>query len=402
MNQSIGKISREDDYVLEAVSDQQAAAVSGHRGSGQLTVRLSGTVSIHNAGRFLPEAELLLERFSSGSPGESASREFVLDLGGVEYLDSAGALAIFTLRAEAARRSVSFSLVRTNPETTRIFEMIEREQSAPAAREIRTEPGFLERTGLSSIRWVHHAVLFLLFVGDLAESLLASLVQPRKVRWEAVFFYMKRAGLDGLPIVGLISILLGLIMAFMASLQLRQFGANIYVASLVAVAIVRELGPIMTAIIYAGRSGSAFSAEIGTMLVNEEIDALNTMGFDPVHFLVIPKVIASILVVPILTIYADLLGILGGMVVGIVGMDLTAQSYLDQTMRSIKIFDLVWSMFKSGCFAVLISGISCQRGFQARGGAQAVGSVTTSAVVSSIFLIVIADSAFAIMTNYIR
>jgi phospholipid/cholesterol/gamma-HCH transport system permease protein len=138
------------------------------------------------------------------------------------------------------------------------------------------------------------------------------------------------------------------------------------------------------------------------MRVNEEIDALSTMGFDPVKFLAVPKVIASVLVVPILTIYADLLGILGGLFVGIVGMDLTVQSYLQQTRESLEVFDIVSSLFKSMCFAVMIAGISCHHGFQAKGGAQAVGSATTSAVVSSIFLIIVADSAFAIMLHYIR
>ena len=147
------------------------------------------------------------------------------------------------------------------------------------------------------------------FLGDLLTALLRSIFHPRSVRWDDVFFYMKRAGVEGLPIVGLINFLLGLIIAFMSSLQLKQFGANIYVASLVGVAMVTELGPIMTAIIVAGRSGSAFAAEIGTMKVNEEVDALVTMGFDPTRFLAIPKVLAAMLVVPVLTLYADFFGI---------------------------------------------------------------------------------------------
>ena len=206
----------------------------------------------------------------------------------------------------------------------------------------------------------------------------------------------------GFPLLRLISILIGLIMAFMSSLQLKQFGANIYVASLVAVALVKELGPIMTAILIAGRSGSAFAAEIGTMMVNEEVDALTTMGFDPNRFLVIPKVLASVVIVPILTVYADLLGILGGLIVGVTGLDLTFYSYVKQTMDSIKVFDIGSSLIKSLCFALLISGVVCHRGFQVRGGAEAVGEAATSAVVSAIFLIILCDSAFAIMLHYIR
>jgi phospholipid/cholesterol/gamma-HCH transport system permease protein len=213
---------------------------------------------------------------------------------------------------------------------------------------------------------------------------------------------MKRAGVDGLPIVGLISALMGLIMAFMSSMQLRQFGANIYVASLVAMAIVRELGPMMTAILVAGRSGSAFAAEIGTMMVNEEVDALVTMGYNPIRFLVVPKILASIVVVPILTIYADLIGVIGGLLVGITSMDLTLNAYMQQTIKSIRMFDVWSSLIKTVCFSLLISGIVCYRGFQVRGGAEAVGEAATSAVVSAILLIIICDSAFAIMLHYIN
>jgi phospholipid/cholesterol/gamma-HCH transport system permease protein len=208
-------------------------------------------------------------------------------------------------------------------------------------------------------------------------------------------------GVDGLPILGLISFLLGLIMAFMSSLQLKQFGANIYVASLVGIAMVRELGPIITAIVVTGRSGSAFAAEIGTMRVNEEVDALVTMGFNPIRFLAIPKVFAAIMVVPILTLFADIFAICGGMVVGVLGLDLTLYTYIQQTMQALEIFDIVSGIVKSVVFAILIAGIGCQRGFKVRGGAEAVGNATTSAVVYGLFLIIVTDSMFAIILHYI-
>jgi phospholipid/cholesterol/gamma-HCH transport system permease protein len=201
--------------------------------------------------------------------------------------------------------------------------------------------------------------------------------------------------------VGLISFLLGLIIAFMSSLQLKQFGASIYVASLVGVAMVSELGPIMTAIIVAGRSGSAFAAEIGTMKVNEEVDALTVMGFDPTRFLAVPKVLAAMVAVPILTLYSDLFGIGGGLAVGVLGLDLTVYTYIQETMKVITVMSIFKSLFKSVVFAVLIAGIGCQRGFQVRGGAQAVGSATTSTVVAAIFLIIVTDSAFAVLFTYI-
>jgi phospholipid/cholesterol/gamma-HCH transport system permease protein len=168
----------------------------------------------------------------------------------------------------------------------------------------------------------------------------------------------------------------------------------------VGIAVVKELAPMMTAIIVAGRSGSAFAAEIGTMMVNEEVDALATMGFDPVQFLAIPKIVAAIIVVPLLTLYAMLFGIMGGLLVGIIGLDLTFYTYIQETMKSIEIFDVYSSLVKSIVFAFLIAGIGCQRGFQVFGGAESVGESTTSAVVSAIFLIIVADSAFAIVLHY--
>jgi phospholipid/cholesterol/gamma-HCH transport system permease protein len=215
-----------------------------------------------------------------------------------------------------------------------------------------------------------------------------------------MFLYMQRTGVNALPIVGLISFLLGLIMAFMSSAQLQQFGAGIYVASLVSLAMTRELGPIMTAIIVAGRSGAAFAAEIGSMKVSEEIDALATMGFDPARFLAVPKVLAAVMMVPVLTLFSDLFAIAGGMIVGIFMLDLSGGAYLTQTINALTLFDVFWGMSKSFVFAFLIAWIGCLKGFQVRGGAAAVGQAATSAVVSSIFMIIVVDSLFAVILRY--
>jgi phospholipid/cholesterol/gamma-HCH transport system permease protein len=233
-------------------------------------------------------------------------------------------------------------------------------------------------------------------------AILYTIFHLGSLRTKDVLFYMKRAGVDGLPIVGLISMLIGLIIAFMSFLQLRLFGANTYVPALVSYAMIKELGPIMTAILVAGRSGSAFAAEIGTMVVNEEVDALKTMGFDTVRFLAVPKIIATVIVVPLLTIYSDVFGIIGGLMVGITGLDLTVYTYITQSLNAITVFDVVTSLIKAAVFAGLIAGIGCQRGFQVRAGAQDVGRYTTSAVVSAIFLIVATDSIFAVILYYAR
>jgi phospholipid/cholesterol/gamma-HCH transport system permease protein len=226
------------------------------------------------------------------------------------------------------------------------------------------------------------------------------LFHPKSLRVEDTITQMEKTGVDALPIVALISYLLGLIMAFMSSIQFKQFGASIYVASLVAFAMVSELGPIMTAIVVAGRSGSAYAAEIGTMKISEEVDALITMGFDPTIFLAVPRVIAAMFVVPLLALFSNLFAISGGLTVGVLMLNLTPNTYIKQTLTVLSLTEVLWGMGKSMIFAMLIAGVGCMRGFQAKGGASSVGNAATSAVVSSIFLIILFDSIFAVVRSY--
>jgi phospholipid/cholesterol/gamma-HCH transport system permease protein len=356
---------------------------------------ISGRIAIDELNQFMTEVKSIL--------ANKPVQKLEINLGGVTYLDSAGALALFRIEEENVTRSVPVTFHDVTDEIKGILNLLDRKaHQIPPLVPTRKAPNILEQVGEAARLLLNDFYQVVSFIGELLIALIHSVLKPRSVRWNDVLFYMKSAGADGLPIVGLISLLMGLIMAFMSSLQLRQFGANIYVASLVAIAMVKELGPIMTAILVAGRSGSAFAAEIGTMIVNDEVNALKTMGFEPIRFLAVPKVLAAVFVVPILTIYADFFAILGGLVVGVFGLDLTAYTYIQQSRNSIQVFDIVSSLIKSVVFAILIAGIGCQRGFQVRGGAESVGTSTTSAVVSAIFLIIVADSAFAIILHYIK
>jgi phospholipid/cholesterol/gamma-HCH transport system permease protein len=365
----------------------------GEKG-GEVTLSPVGRIETESLHLFLEEATALVAQMNP--------RKLTVDLSHVEYLDSAGALGLVQLEETTKARSISFQFTHAPDEARRILDLIDPETLAASPLVSEEKPGNLfEVIAEATLNICNDFVAVMTFLGDLLGALLHSFLHPRSVRWGDVLFYMWRTGVEGLPIVGLLSFLLGLIIAFMSSLQLKQFGANVYVASLVGVAMVTELGPIMTAIIVAGRSGSAFAAEIGTMKVNEEVDALITMGFEPTRFLAIPKVLAAVLVVPLLTLYADVFGIAGGLVVGVLGLDLTVNSYVQTTMKVITVAAILKSLIKSVFFAALIAGIGCQRGFQVRGGAEEVGSATTSAVVAGIFLIVVTDSAFAILYRYI-
>jgi phospholipid/cholesterol/gamma-HCH transport system permease protein len=374
---------------------QNRYQISSKKQDSRLVIYLTGEFGLKNLSFFDREIRNLFQ--------QQNLRMLEIDFSGVSYIDSAAALSLIQIQKAATAQNIESSLLNLNDETKGIFSVIHEKalMQAPFKNEEKRD-GLVTQIGAASINILQDSVNFITFTGELLAAIAYTILHPHSLRTKNVLFYMKRAGVDGLPIVGLISTLLGLILAFMSYLQLRSVGANIYVPSLVSFAMVKELGPIMTAILVAGRSGSAFAAEIGTMVVNEEVDALNSMGFDPIRFLAVPKVFAAVIVVPVLTIYSDFFGILGGLIVGITGLDLTAHTYIIQSLKTIQVFDVVTSLIKAAVFAAIIAGIGCQKGFQVRAGAQDVGKYTTAAVVAAIFLIVVADSIFAIMFYYMR
>jgi len=362
--------------------------------NGALRLSISGSMSIENLNSMIGDFKKLFH--------EQSPSELIVDLASVEYMDSGGALFLFEMENEAIKKSIPFNCINISQKEKSIIQLLDKNilTQPPLVPKVK-DLSLIEQIGKASLVIYEDLIDVISFHGELVVDMVYSLLHPFSVRWRYVLLYMKKVGVDGLPILGLISFLLGLIIAFMSSLQLKQFGANIYVASLVSIAMVRELGPIITAILVAGRSGSAFAAEIGTMKVNEEVDALITMGFNPMRFLAIPKVFAAMLVMPILTLFANLFAIGGGMVVGILGLNLTLYTYVQETMNALALFDITTSFIKSVVFALLIAAIGCQRGFKVRGGAEAVGNATTSAVVYALFLIIVSDSLFAIILHYI-
>ena len=360
---------------------------------GGLTLFLSGRMDSANAGAMLRDLGPLIHT--------AAPVSLTVDLSGVTYVDDFGVLVLIQLRHMVAAQKGAFSLVHVTARVREILSLLHFDdltEKVPLAR--KQTPNLFIRLGEATLRHMNDFRYLTSFTGSVFLALLYVCRHPRSLRGEDTILAMQKTGVDALPIVGLISFLLGLIIAFMSSVQLRQFGADIYVASLVSLAMTRELGPIMTAIIVAGRSGSAFAAEIGTMRISEEIDALFTMGFDPTRFLAVPKIIASLVVVPLLTLFSDLFAILGGLVVGVLMLDLTANAYMAQTFVTLTPFDVFLGVLKSAMFAFLISWIGCFRGFRVRGGAAGVGEATTSAVVSSIFLIILTDSLFSVILRY--
>jgi phospholipid/cholesterol/gamma-HCH transport system permease protein len=362
-------------------------------GDGRITLLLHGRMDASNAGHMIEEVKTLLQA--------RLPHSLAIDLGQVTYLDDFGALVLVEAKKMVPDGKGRFWLQNVSNEAKKVLSILNFDslgKNEPFVK--KRPPNVFVRLGEGTIGHAWDLKYMLSFIGSVCLSLLHVCCHPKSLRRDDVFLCMQKIGVDALPIVGLISFLMGLIMAFMSSVQLQQFGANIYVASLVSLAMTRELGPIMTAIIVAGRSGSAFAAEIGTMKVSEEVDALFTMGFDPTRFLVVPKIIAAVIVVPLLTLFSDVFAIMGGLIVGIFTLDLSANAYITQTMKTLTLFDVFLGVFKSGVFAILIAWIGCFRGFQVKGGAASVGQATTSAVVSSIFLIILFNSVFSVILRY--
>jgi phospholipid/cholesterol/gamma-HCH transport system permease protein len=360
-----------------------------------ITLHIQGRMDASNAASMVKEFG---RRFQDPVP-----TALTIDLEGVYYLDDLGALVLLELKKLMTDAKGRFVIKNATDKTKKVLSILNFDSLGETVSLTKKRPpGIFVRLGEATINQTSDLGNLITFIGSICISLVYVCLHPKSLRTDDTFLCMQKTGVDALPIVALISLLLGLIMAFMSSVQLQQFGANIYVASLVSLAMVRELGPIMTAIIVAGRSGSAFAAEIGTMKISEEVDALFTMGFDPTRFLVIPKIIASVIVVPVLTLFADLFSMFGGLVVGVFILDLTVNAYITQTIKTLTLFDVSWGFMKSAVFALLIALIGCLRGFQVRGGAASVGQKTTSAVVSGIFLIILFDSVFAIILCYWR
>lgn len=352
------------------------------RDGGWPAVRISGTLTLRELPGFRAELRRLL--------GPSIPT-LVFDVSGLERIDAAAAALLVGLASPVS--GAPGEIVGASGEVAAMLGLMALRGAPPAAAP-RRYPGLLEQIGSGTLRLWDEAKGILGFFGDALVATGAALRLPRSVRWRGVVPLMERAGAGGVPIVVLINFLVGLILGFQAAVQLAQVGANIFVPDLVGIAVVREIGPLMTAIIVTGRSGAAYAAEFGTMVVNEELDALETLRLDPYQFLVLPRVVALLAMVPLLTMIADLMGILGGLVVGVAALGLTARTYLAETRQALTLWHVGSGLVKSIVFAGIVALAACQRGFATRGGAAGVGRTTTAAVVTTLFLLVAADAAF--------
>ena len=336
----------------------------------------------------------------SGLISEKENTSLVIDLAGVSKVDGAGAAMLRSIQRLCDRRGVRLSIESIKPSIKHFLDYLERE--APKQEEPAPPSGSpIARFGLFLIEQATEFRDFFVFGGSFFAVASRCVRHPGRFRWKESFYYLQLAGSNAMTILFLIMFLLGLVMTFQAAIQLRQFGANIYVADLVSLALSRELAPLFTAMLLAGRSGSAFAAEIGSMKIGEEIDALAVMGFDLAEFITLPKVAALMMAAPLLTMWANFAGILGGIAVSTISLDLTPYSFMYEVYTAISFSDVLGGLLKAEVFAVLVALVGCFRGFQTGLGADSVGRQTTSAVVSGLFLIIFADAILTILYYFL-
>ena len=360
-----------------------------------------GVFAIAIEGRLDSNTTGKIWRQATETVATAKARSVTVDASEIDYCDGSGIALFVHLRNLQRKAGGQLEIHGLRPEFQGLLEESDLGDLEQLESQRRPKTSLAEDVGRAVVGFLEDTRSLIGFVGELVSALGTAAMHPKSVRWRDVVRVAESAGVNALPIIVLVSFLMGVIMAFQGAISLRRFGADVFVANLVGLAMLRELGPLMTAIILAGRSGSAFAAELGTMTVREEIDALKTMGLDPVRFLVVTRVIAAVVMTPLLTVFADLLGLIGGAVV-MRSFGIPLVTFYHQVQYQVTYGSFVGGLVKACVFGILVAAIGCLRGLQTTTGASAVGESTTRAVVSGIVLIVITDGIFSVVFYYLN
>ncbi|HSK41622.1 MAG TPA: ABC transporter permease [Arenibaculum sp.] len=370
---------------------------------GRITAREVGAGSILSAeGRWVLETAARLDREIAGMsvPADPVAS---LDVGGIVALDTAGAILLRRLARRFGRDGEPLPITGGKPAHAALIDAVPEPASLALAAWPRPHPVIevVARIGRTCVLALKEARDLLNFLGMVALAGFGTLMSPRRLRVRALLVQVEKVGLDALPIVGLLSFLIGVVLAYQGADQLARFGAQLFVVNLLGISVLREIGVLMTSIIVAGRSGSAFTAQIGTMKVNQEVDALHTLGLDPIEMLVLPRMLALMVVLPLLTFYADVMALLGGAVMARFSLDVPFGLFMRQLRDAVDLVQLLAGLVKAPVFAFVIALVGCYEGLKVSGSAESVGRLTTQSVVVSIFLVIVLDAIFSIFFSLI-
>lgn len=322
-----------------------------------------------------------------------------IDFSNLEAIDTAGALLIKRLYRRLEQSGNPTSVTGLNETHAALIERVALASDAEPLPVETYHPlvAMVERTGRAACAAWEEAADLLYFLGVTSVTAAHSIIRPGRIRFISVLSHMERVGLNSMPIVGLLSFLIGIVVAYQGADQLRRFGAEIFTVDLLGVSIFREMGILLAAIVIAGRSGSAFAAQIGTMQVNQEVDAIRTLGLDPVEILVLPRVMALVISMPLIAVYADIMGLIGGGLMVILTLDVSFYQFLERLNSAVTIWTFWAGIIKAPVFGFAIALTGCREGLKVTGSAESVGLHTTRAVVISIFLVIVADALFSIL-----
>jgi len=359
---------------------------------GSAVIRLSGD---WKQGAALPGADEALARLEA----QPLLLAVTFDASELTGWDSNLLIFIKKIKGHLEKRGIECRIDALPEGVAKLLNLVAAAPERPAAKKMPHPEPFFAAVGSRTAALAGSAGEVFAYFGETVVALVALLRGRAAFRKSDFFLFLQEAGFQALPIVSLISLLVGLIFAFVGAIQLRTFGAQIYVADLVGIAMVRVMGAVMTGVIMAGRTGASYAAQIGTMQVNEEIDALKTLGISPMEFLILPRMLALTLMLPLLCVYADIMGILGGLIVGVAMLDLNPAAYLAETKSTLSLANMWVGLFHSAVFGIIISLTGCLRGLQCGRSAAAVGQATTSAVVTAIVWMVIATAFITFACN---
>ena len=323
----------------------------------------------------------------------SLEKKLVWDLSNVEDFDSSGVLLFIEyLKKFKAQSSVEvLGYTESQKDMYGLLQESMRESVAPK------KENFLENIGKDSLNILKDIKDFITFLGELFSAIFHNIFNPKDIRFKEMIYHIHKSGFNALVIIGLTSFLVGMVIAYQGSVQLAKFGADMFIVDSVGISIVRELGPMITAIVIAGRSGSAYTAEIGAMKITEEIAAMRTMGFDPYSFLVLPRIFALMIALPLLIFFSDIMGIFGGMVASSMQLGITFTQFIDRLYEVLEVKHYVLGMIKGPVFAFIIAAVGCFRGLQVSDNTESIGLHTTASVVNSIFLVIAFDALFSVI-----
>lgn len=359
-----------------------------------------GTV-FHLSGRLVTGTLHSVEAsFAQVSPKTAPAR---IDLSRLDALDTGGALMIAQLQRRLAREGTTLEIAGASVDDARLLETVRAAvfDEGPEDQPQKTIGDLISDVGIRVTNSGKAVVSLMNFLGLTMHRLVRTILNPRRLRATALVAQMEQTGYSAVPIISLMGLLIGIVLAFQGAQQLRQFGAEVFVVDLIAVSVLRELGILLTAIIIAGRSGSAYAASIGSMKVNEEIDAMRTLGLDPIEVLVLPRVIALILMLPVLGLVANLTALFGGAMMSWVELGVSPAMFVTRFYDNTDVWHLGVGMIKAPVFAFIIGVVSCWQGFQVAGSAESVGRRTTSSVVQSVFLVIVMDAIFSVFFSLV-